>query len=1269
MTEHDASPRQNLLPRPHDHRNNSQDRHVAPGSPETGESSTSGSVMNATWTTDATLAQRLSRDESPANGHANEVLRGDITGENRRRSQKPRHGGAFLLSDPFEEALVDEARGRRYRPKRTADKGKGASTRHNNEQTYNRRHSGLGITLSPSPARISNRTAERQPGTPPRGSGDNTRQEHPQVSPRFSSPRSSVSSMDMDSTQIVSMALNLSESRRLAQRRHVSQPMPPRLVPLSTDDAVAGSLRYQLQQQRRVSRTVSPKPERGAMQRLGSSSRTGSPLQPPFDPMNPDGSFKYRFSNSTLARAQKAKDHMELLTQYRRVLELLPPLQPDNLSKASTAIDQVPSAGSMPMNLTSIDTTGQIGRPYDPLQYIRNRKVRARERMTIDGESQGFSDVNRVTDWVDEVAKWVATRQMRTPGGPVLPPFTGVDVYSIDPSSPGHVPRPSISITKPKRPRNDWILDPADLLADIYWLEQDDHKMLVEDPNWRRVFPQDSELYRPLSRATNDASPGMASTAAGQHQASGSEDAPGRVAKPENDHVSASTRERARQKLQELRGFHRRTGSIQGHGHGLLRRRDSSSSSSSSDSSSSQQKWGRRGTFGGTDQDILEKQMAEMIAREVREAREDDTKSQDPELMQLKSRPSNSIITPGHRGMSESTEGSRQHSRRESRVDLSDVEAKNQISRIRTGSPQRPAKARPSRESLEVPPFRTRMSLESVSPPNSPGLRASLNDHYFAGSGADGSPSPSRPGSPSRNPFSKVKQIFRDRSRERALERQREAVSSEKEDGAGGTVKAAKRMSSTSALAQDQERSRSRPSSIGPETKLTLRLTGDSHKSHRKSNSVRLGDSSSGLRGLFRGPRLDSVLKSSVSKVSELLWKKESEAEDSDPSSSSSDDSDTENRGRRKETRSLASTPSVGGRLDHAKHESKHFLDVMPPFVSTLDSKDDTNRHDHLEVPLSTTTSRRSARFDLLKPPRINISAADSSTNIQKGHITDASDVDSYVESDDERQRIAHRQPSIDIPVGPPDTRLSPDWTIEGRHFSTSGQSLAPERASLSKREIARLRALMLSSGVMAMEISRRARQAQTIGPTVPNDKNEVLAALGNSISWPEVTQLAPEEQRRELLCQPISQADLFLVTARVLGTSTQSSRQRWESAADLYRIKTRADVDTQVERLRTRVQLDLSAMTRAAGEEADEFSGDLIDGQRRKVKSVVDVIDKLSRRRRRRFRWIRRAGWLVLEWLLVGFMWYVWFVVMIARVFLGIGKGFVRSAKWLLWL
>lgn len=1305
MTERNASPQRiPPLPRPPDHdherghnhdydhpspstaRNRllDPDRHATTGSPEAGESSRSGSLMGSPWPADATLAQRpsaddpLAHDDSTAHRHDDRLERHeqgtrDINrGSHHHRSHKHKSTGAFLLSDPFGEPATDDARGRKQRPRRTVDKGKDPSAGHSHHgNTSNARHAGVGLGLPPDLKKTGSISHGPSPGTPPRTMGMERRQDGLlQVSPGVPSPQSSHSSMDMDSTQIVSMALNLSESRRLAQRRIASQPVPPRLAPLPTDNNVAGTLRHQLQQQRRVSRTVSPRPDRAAGQRILSNGKTNGSLQPPFVPMMNEASYHYKVSNSTFARAQKAREYMELLTQYRRALEFLPPLKPNSLSTVSTG-DNPPL--SMPMSLDSINSTGQIGRPYNPLQYIRNRKVRARERKTIDGQSQGFGDVNRVTDWVDEVAKSIATRQIRIPGSPALPPFSGADVFSMDNSPPTHLPRPAMPAVKPKRPRNDWIIEPADLLADVYWLEQDDHKRLVEDRNWRRVFPQDSELYRPLSRATDEASPGLASVPSAHHLATDGDHTPGKLnidwkgQKSDNDQAPSSTRKRARLKLQELRSFHR-YGSIHDdkHSHNRLRgRRDSTSSSSSSDS----EKRSRRCQSGDTGKDILEKQMLEMMAREAREAKENEAKfSQEPDLKPLKTRPSD-IAAPPQSSAPGSAAESRQHSRRESRIDASDVDDKNIVIRSRVASPQRP-----SRESLEVPPFRgRRMSLGSESSvPNSPDFKASRRDNYFMpGIGADLSPSSSRPGSPSRNPLSRVKHIFRDRSRDRdrAAERQQEALSSEKEGLADVVLTGPSGLSSAPELAPDKPASQSRTNSIGPEAKLASRTTGNSHRPHRKTNSLRLADPGAGLRSLFKGPRIDSVLKSGVSKVSELFWKKDSEVEDSDTSTSLSDDSDDERRGRRKDTRLVTPTSSLRGRPGQAKQE-RHYLDVMPAFVPASEHGGTHSRSGSIGVSMSRTTSRRSTRFDLLKPPRIDISAAvDSPSDPNKGHVVDPSDPDARLGSIQEGGKVEARRPSLSIRP-PNDRRVSAESIRSSRHFSIAEKDFTPGHALVSRREVARLRAMALSSGIMAMEMARRAHQPTTLTPSTRNDSNEILAALGPRISWPDVIQLAPEEHRSDLLADPVSQAQLFPFTARVLGAAIHTSRQRWQAEAESFKQRTRNElIEGRIETLRARAQLDLTAMTRAAAEEADEVGGDLVDGQRRKVKAVVDVIDKLLRRRRRRFRWARRAGWLALEWLLVGFMWYVWFVVMIARVFLGIGKGAVRGVRWLFWL
>ncbi len=215
-----------------------------------------------------------------------------------------------------------------------------------------------------------------------------------------------------------------------------------------------------------------------------------------------------------------------------------------------------------------------LGRRYNPLQYIRNRKVRARERKAIDGEAQGFRDVVKVTDWVDDVARWAATGQSQSPGSSLLPPFNS----SSDALVPSEQflptgPRQPIPTAKPKRPRVDWVVDPADMLADIYWLEQDDNKKLVEDRQWHRVFPQDSELYRPATRQTEETTAAalVADSRPESRRQAAEEVKPEAVAitpeskrtsRSEHENVLSTARERARQKLQDIRGHHRHHSSI-----------------------------------------------------------------------------------------------------------------------------------------------------------------------------------------------------------------------------------------------------------------------------------------------------------------------------------------------------------------------------------------------------------------------------------------------------------------------------------------------------------------------------------------------------------------------------------------------------------------------------------------------------------------------------------------------------------------------------------
>jgi hypothetical protein len=208
------------------------------------------------------------------------------------------------------------------------------------------------------------------------------------------------------------------------------------------------------------------------------------------------------------------------------------------------------------------------------------------------------------------------------------------------------------------------------------------------------------------------------------------------------------------------------------------------------------------------------------------------------------------------------------------------------------------------------------------------------------------------------------------------------------------------------------------------------------------------------------------------------------------------------------------------------------------------------------------------------------------------------------------------------------------------------------------------------------MEIERRAKERKLLTSLRPPDTlvdetNVSTPESGTSpFAWTDVARLCPDpEVRNRLLARPIAQTEIYPLAGRVLSASIQASADQWQATSSAFATETAPALEHRVEMLRSKVAGELTGMAQAATDEADEANHDLVVGQRLKVKKVMDGMEKMLRRRRRRFRWVRRAGWLAVEWALVGFMWYVWFVVMIARVVLGVGKGVTRAVRWLLWL
>ncbi|XXH05475.1 hypothetical protein Hte_011904 [Hypoxylon texense] len=1238
------------------------------GSYEVGESSTATSFDEPSAGTTTLPRPRKDADESTSSPYAPEQGSRDLNHEihKRRRSHKPRSSGGFLLAntvldEPHKATSTSQDDGRR-RSRIPVDnrKGKVPLNISDRSNATGVSQTGLGIDIQDM-AGSSDAQANRVLSPAPEEERRHSSGGRP--ASKIPTPRPSTAPLDLDSTQIVNMALNLSESRRLATRRNISSPIPPRLAQLP-DSPTGGSLKQHLQQQRRTSRNISPRPDKGLTPRIVSTPRIASPLQGSFDQ---DGGYQYQFTSSTLNRAQKAKEYLELMAQYRRLLQLVPPLKQDARSRpSSSGLSMSPTNSSAPLNPFTGAPQVTLGREYNPLQYIRNRKVRARERKAIDGSSQGFSDVSKVTHWIDETAQSAAQSGAQSglsAGTSLLLPFPGAHENTDQDLPASNIPRPISTVAKPKRLRVDWSIDPADMLADTYWLEQGDNKYLIEDRHYSKIFPRKTDVQAPTSYPTNEpitSAVSMSSTKEGDVTGDtvvGSEASQTSPGKFESEVSLPSARDRARQKLQDLRGMHHKQNGLSHSHHDFLRFRKGSLSDTS-DSEADRKKRNRNGTISANGRDLLEKQMMEMLAKENEEQKPDaDENEREVYLKQLPSR----MVVPEKKSQSPEQPSSR----KESRVEIVENLDKAVRDRVLQGSP-----IGSGRPSLEVVGHIYRVSTDLDSRPESPAIRPSRGtETHIPTIGMDLSPPVSRPSSPGRKPFSRVKSIFRDRSRERERERDRGIdLVREKEDKADSPIEPSEPLSLSAVVTADRMPSLDERRSKSLTRKVIQRTTNESHKSHRSVGSLKLrGDEQVGLRSIFKGgAKIDGIIRGGVSKVTDFLWKKDSDGEGSS-SSSSSDESDGDSkRGRIRESITLSRSSS---RRRRDGNRQKNYLDVMPPFksASIATEKPVSGETDFPALTHTTSPPSRSPRFDRLKPPRIDIrkasppSAELERTRSRQLRDSDVSDTESRSRSsvhfDSSRRTSKDLNEIISLPPSKARPQLGSRTLSQGaRHWSISERSPSGQGTQISRREVARLRALILCSGIKAMEISRRAHEPHP------------LFALDNKatgLPWPDISRFAADEQAS----LAVPQTRLFPATARILSESIERSIRASEQSTARFANGTTPTLRRRVEALHDRVGGDLVAMTHRAADEADEVSRDLVDGQRLKVKRVVDTMDKMLRRRRRRFRWARRAGWLAVEWVLVGFMWYVWFVVTVARVVLGVGRGVVGVVRWLLWL
>ena len=1021
----------------------------------------------------------------------------------------------------------------------------------------------------------------------------------------------------MDPAQLVQMALNLSESRK----RHVSNslqvPLPAGRRSISGPMSQYGTVRASSSGSKRASQLS------GDMSRNPPSSNWSGADQedqngdgPAVQDLDTDNVF-YTFSPATLSRAEKARKYFELASEHRRLLQNLPPLKPEAPAPGNQRVETSRSLGSVDLEPTRTrsltDNKHALGRPYNPIQSLRNRRVRIREKRPFTATPDTWQDTERVKHWIDDVEA-VAIRDPSYRRGDDqvhLPTYAGDD----DPPDAkndfdaGRHRRTATGGSIIAHPENSWTIEPTELLADAYWTEMDDNKMSVETRQGNPIFPSHvrksmdtPKISVEMHRDTNlDAENGANA----------------------NDPDVSGKPSRRRRLMMPLK-------STESHKHRrLISRASSTSSDSSTDARVARNRMANRQSL-DENTGPLERHMQELIA-----------KDEQGELS------SPDMVSPDHWGAKH---------------------LPSPASRASLDKGHRESLSRPNgRASLEVPRVEHRRSRSAD------GRTWSVDHNMSSADDLDSEPDTpivpafvpsvrmdlSPPGNNRASSDQQKKGLKLPTFRSRSKERNRIGHA----DFANSTGNNLATLPSVESTHPRSSLESARPS------KFLRHRTNDS----MASSLQRFDTASSG--GTFTSTREHSssvgrFLKGGRDRIGGLVlgdssrFRNRDKMDASDISRNVSDISDTEdedavNGGLKKRPTDQNSPESDATPRDSTERERakpKYHLSNLPSFTSSardkrvlLHSPMSISNDSITEQSNAQQTARRPERFDRLAPPRINLPNG-SNASTRETVTEDVDPLDTrrkpYGELGTRSQSwwqpgsMSLGAPGAILPKGPDGLPI----TLRQRHWSIFDQLQPKQADKIGIRDVARVRALLMASGIKAREIQRRADY-----PSEPPPSHLVKAA---------------ETAGHEL--ESVPKREEAVVAARILSDHLSSSLSNFERTLMSFQNDTSKRLASQLDDLQQKAADHLTKLVHDTSDEADAFTVELTTRQPQQTKHVDDAVDAMFRQRRRQFRLLRRAGFKLLEWLLLGIMWWIWFLVVVFNT----GRKFVvailRFLRWL---
>lgn len=190
------------------------------------------------------------------------------------------------------------------------------------------------------------------------------------------------------------------------------------------------------------------------------------------------------------------------------------------------------------------------------------------------------------------------------------------------------------------------------------------------------------------------------------------------------------------------------------------------------------------------------------------------------------------------------------------------------------------------------------------------------------------------------------------------------------------------------------------------------------------------------------------------------------------------------------------------------------------------------------------------------------------------------------------------------------------------------------------KKDIARTRALMLSTGMLARGL---ASQTQTL---------EQHKATPKFIGTLQLT------------------AYHHIISAKHLSSQIHAPAKSLDSKILAFRTTTLSHLRNQILGIQDEVSAKLTPLVQTTADDADVLSGELSTKYVLEVKRLNDEVSTLARRRRRTtLKWVRRGGYVLLEWVVLGVMWWVWLIVVMVRMVRVVVGGIGRGLKWIvLW-